>query len=271
MKALTKIHRSMTVISAICCRECIVMASDSRTTEQEEIRDDATKLWIVPTKTGNDCVCGLSGRTESSAWILDRLLSRSLNNEANLVQSVDDTFRAYRHYLITQKYGCSWAELNSFLLKDGMDCELMYCFYSDGSPRIYTISLEESVSYRRSHDYWCIGIGRFLANHFLREFGIGPMPEDVAVYTSIYTVEEVKKSVTGCGGPPQVGIVRRNDGFGAELKGPIFCEHVANELKKSLGTELETWKQKLHYLVSGASKGYPKVIQDYGKGPQARK
>ena len=72
-------------------------------------------------------------------------------------------------------------------------------------------------------------------------------------------------------GPPQVGIVRRNDGFGAELKGPIFCEQVANELKKSLGTELETWKQKLHYLVSGASKGYPKVIQDYGKGPQARK
>src|SRR5437870_11003874 len=106
----------MTVILGLKCRDALIVATDSRTTDNEEVRDDTEKVIILPMKNAGVIIAS-SGNAETSAVILETLKREAANQELTDYQSVSDlmdrAILSYKRKLCSDVHGCKMPKLNS--------------------------------------------------------------------------------------------------------------------------------------------------------------
>ena len=254
----------MTIILSLRCKDSIVVAADSRTTDNEESRDDAEKTHILQLEDAGAIVAA-SGSDDSSSVIVDslkRLAGRSkMETDEVPAQLLADAIRGHKSNLVTSTYG-TMAKLRSLMLRDGLDCELLVAYYFKGKQKVYTADLERGIPVPRVQAYWAMGIGKYVANYLLRSFDISGMDTQQAIFTAIYIVDEVKATVQGCGGTTQIAIIDPQNKPEKLSSGSIKeREHLADELRQKRAAALAAMKSN----ISDAATTY--VYQPWGSKP----
>jgi 20S proteasome alpha/beta subunit len=260
----TRERKPVTIILALRCKNSIVVAADSRTTDNDERRDDAEKAHLVQLQDVGVIVAA-SGSDDSSSVVVESV--KRLAGNLKLASDdapgglLADAFREYRNNLIASTYG-TMAEFKNSMLRDGVNCELLTAYYFRGAQKIYTADLERGVPVPRSQDHWALGVGRHIANYLVGSFDVAKMDTQQAIFTAIYVVDEVKAVVPGCGGPTQIAIIdSKNKPEKLSAESIREREHLADELRQKRAAALSAMRSN----INEAAITY--VAQPWGSNP----
>jgi 20S proteasome alpha/beta subunit len=238
----------VTIILSLCCKDAIVIAADSRTTDNEESRDDTEKTHLLKLEDA-EVIVAASGSDDSGSVIVESL--RRLAEHAKLDRDdvpanlLADAIREYKRNLVERTYG-TMAKLKSLMLRDGLNCELLTAYYFNGKQRVYTADFEFGTPIPRPKTYWAMGVGKYVANYLLRSFDVSQMTSQEAVFTAIHVIREVKESVQGCGGPTRIAIVGPGNKPEKLSSQSIQArEYLADELRRKRTSVLEEMKSNI--------------------------
>jgi 20S proteasome alpha/beta subunit len=202
----------VSIVSALVCKNAIIVASDSRMTDTPSYRDDAKKIFRIELKEGTALVAH-SGHIDSSSAVLDFLFEsvrgQALQDHRMIAEAASSAILRFKQNLAKQN-GCTPKTVKAIIARDDLNCSLMVCHFFDGKPFIFAGNLNGlggGLSRIRGFSHWSIGIGKELAQYFLSQFNIAEMDRLLAVSTAVSVIHEVKSCVTGCGGDIQVSAI----------------------------------------------------------------
>lgn len=192
----------VTIISAMVCKEGILVAADSRTTNDDlTIRDDAIKIHIVEA-TGGSAIIAHSG----SADIGPRLAEIVEHDATDLV--LNDNYRAFAELCqcaaaklkaeIGKQYPGTTVELQQHF--EDYRAELLIAHYFRKTPHIFTMNFALGVATLRKENPVSIGCGAPLAGFLFDSFEVSEMPLIKATAVAVYVLDRVKTYDPRCGG-----------------------------------------------------------------------
>src|SRR5262249_14176999 len=128
----------MTIVTTIVCKEAILMASDSRTTNQDgSIRDDIKKVEIVTFSNGPKVLVGQSGHADLGARAVQNIATiaqdRDLNSYWDAVDVVEKSVSQIKQIMREQFQG-STQEFQKHV--EDHDFHLMVAHYHEQSKQV---------------------------------------------------------------------------------------------------------------------------------------
>jgi len=248
----------MTAIAALVCRDGIVIASDSETTEQDMVRRDAEKITVLAMESSQVLVAE-SGNAESSRTaieFLDKLAKHSkLDDYRKVADMGSEAMLACKREIASHSYHCKMERLNDLIRRDGLDCTLMICHFFNENPFIFTGDLLSGKFVMRPFAHWSIGIGKHITQYILNRLYQPDCDLREAVRVAAYAVGEAKQSVPGCDGPTRIAtITRRNQG--TALK-PNHCADIEKEVLKLASEHNLSWGNLVTQIGVEAAKSPP--------------
>jgi len=254
MNNLEKKHKTpVTIIIGIKCKNGILMACESRTSDPKTgvIHDDAQKLETVLLNDGNGVFIGQAGNDDLSHRAIEIIRSKAervaMSDHRTVADIAQDACVELKGQLRQQYFGTGEEQQKHF---ETYAFELMIAYYYREKPYIFTLDFALGQARQQSRDYVSIGCGAILADFLLRSLNVRDYSTRHAIWTAMYTIEEIKKCDGRCGGPTNVGVVTIKDG-----KSHIYTaaqewlgDYTQEVQEFSLRHGLE-WKQKIESAV----------------------
>lgn len=214
MKAseLRKKRPGMSIVIALRCKECFVVGSDSRLTESEsDARDDSRKIRIVRLKDAG-AIIATAGDADPAASIIENTEKRfnqsELTQDDTPKQLLEESIRDYKRTQAELNWGGSVELAQKSFVEKGIKTQFVLCYFFKGIPRMYaTDGIVNAQCFPKDYPYWCLGVGRDVANYLLKGLPIANMDSQHGTYTAVSIIKEIKNNVSGCGGPTQIGLV----------------------------------------------------------------
>jgi 20S proteasome alpha/beta subunit len=204
----------MSVIVALRCKDALVIASDSRMTDEAQFRDDTEKVFVLHAKT-HSLIAAAAGHADESSVILSqfskRILGKKMTADDDAARQLQEAIFEYKRRVARVKYGCTLKTVDNKFLIEGIKSDFVLAYFFKGSPFIFSTSLQSVVPIARKVSYWSLGIGETVANYLLRQVDVANMGSQQAMFTAIAVIKEVKECVPGCGGETQLAVVSRGN------------------------------------------------------------
>jgi 20S proteasome alpha/beta subunit len=205
-----RIPTVVTIISALVCREAIVIASDSRTSDEDGSRDDTVKISHLAFANGF-AIMATSGDADIGSLITERMEfaapTFTLRDHRTAPEALDKTCLQFKREQAEKVYCCPLEKLRNEHLIRGVRFNLLLAYYFDSKPYIYTAEIPALICTQRTYHHWSLGCGKAVANYLLIAFDVSSMTSKDAVFTAAYIIREIKRSDNRCGGPTQISIV----------------------------------------------------------------
>ncbi|HWA24114.1 MAG TPA: hypothetical protein VG734_00460 [Lacunisphaera sp.] len=197
----------MTIGIGIICRDGIVMASDSRTEDEESgaKRFDMAKIVVVsegPIK----CVISRAGATTLSGAAI-RLLKEKLSKTET--KSRHEILALIQQSVGEVRAGFKIANPNADYFSPFGRFSLLIAIH-DATPALYVI---------KSHEYWAgeelpspayVGSGEGLAHYILGGVDYSSVSMEEATYAATYAVEVAKMKHSQCEGPTRAAFITKD-------------------------------------------------------------
>jgi 20S proteasome alpha/beta subunit len=202
----------VTIVSSLVCKNAILMASDSRTTNEDgTVRDDTTKIHIITMADDfTKFVVGQSGHDDLGARAIEILANMARTSSMNDYRAVADlaakAVSALKDEIWSQFRGTP-EELQKHFENHNFDLMLAH-YYQDGNgttrPLIFTLRFSLGTARLQNKNFVSIGCGSPIADFILDGFNVSELNFSAAMATAIYVVEQVKKFDPRCGGRTQI-------------------------------------------------------------------
>jgi len=218
----------VTLIIGIICREGIVIASDSATTDTSNgVQQNTQKIHPVPFSNGNTVLVANSGSTESSEFAV-RHMQEAAKTVAlagmNAFEVLEKAIGETKRWMLFQKKSpgkSGKATLNELKnIWDQNAYTLMWAYEIEKKKYLYGFDWNKEPGMpKRYKSFGAIGCGDEIAKFLLRDIDCSLMNLAEAATTAIYAVSVAKKLYGACGGPIQVAtMISPNDIFIDQLK-----------------------------------------------------
>ena len=252
-------RRPVTLIVGIICKDGIVMAADSQTTWQ------TGKTWLTKKMTPVDHLQGRiliaeSGSTITSGKTVE-FIQEALSNPIALTdvtapEIVRIAIRKTREQLRETHFNCESEELQHIIDNEDLNCGLMVAYYNDGAdipPALFTVKLTTCMVTKATKFYEVLGSGSDLADCLLTDLCSPDTDCVTAAAIAIHVVEAAKRFDPYCGGPPRIGIIRRNPlkYFDPPI---LLSEYDTQEMVKMVASVEEETRQKRNEILREAMK-----------------
>lgn len=248
----------VTIILALKCKDSIVVASDSRTTYERIHRDDTRKVQPVTFADELGILLATAGSDDTGAIITNQLQRLAIGEKLTGDEKPERVFQQsvleYRKRLVEAEYGSMEGLQKARLSDDRLDCDLLIAYYFNERQRLYSVNVGFGLVTPRAQNYLPLGIGSEVASYLMQDLGdVSGMSTNEAIFTSIFVVDEVKKSVNGCGGNTQIGVI------GPTNKPEILTHETISEMEK----ETEYLREKQRRALSEASSNIAQAALQY--------
>jgi 20S proteasome alpha/beta subunit len=249
----------VSIVSALVCKDTILIAGDSRMTDDPGIRDDAKKINRVELKDATVLVAQ-SGNVDSSNSVMDLLRKaiegRDLKDYGMIGDAATSALVNVKRTIAKNVLGCAFNKAREAIFREGRNCNLLICHYFEGKPVLYFGDLAEGVANKKDgFPYWSIGIGRELANYLLGQFKISEMDRMMALATAVYVIHEVKGSITGCGGGVQASAINSAN-RSVELS-KIGLQGTETRISQMINDHKRDWLVKIERILKRGVQEYP--------------
>jgi 20S proteasome alpha/beta subunit len=201
-------RKPVTLIVGIICKDGIVMAGDSQTTWGTGKSYSANKMKELESVEKRVLIAESGAEITSSKAVeyLDLLL-RENGVHTNVPELAAKAVRQVRTDLRKQQFDCTAEELQNYIYREELDCELMMAHYENGHPKIDTIRLSAGIPKRAKSFFETVGSGSDLANYVLTDLCNPNMETDMASVFAVQAVEIAKRHDPYCGGPVKLGVM----------------------------------------------------------------
>jgi 20S proteasome alpha/beta subunit len=249
----------VTIVIGIKCKQAIVMACDSRTTEESGfVKDDAEKMRIVKFAKGK-VLLAYSGSVAygSRAFRLfeEMAAQESIENDYTVTQTLQRAVvkTLEEMFLPFKKSQFSQAEVDQKVR--GYRFDLIAAFYHDKKPFVFTIKSTEPVAIElRSNG--AIGCGSEVAEFVMKWF---PFPDLDVLYSSIaatYVIQRVIETNGFCGYPIHIAAVSPSGNIG--LQPEASTAEIATALQKKNQANTQAWAQQMKVMLLEILQSKPK-------------
>lgn len=217
-----KLPSPVTIITAIAGRDAIIMASDSRTTNEDwTIRDDSKKVFPVRLADGFGFLLGQSGNddlgTRAVELVYEEAKQTKTKDYRTCAEVAVKAVARLKDEIRIQFRGTE-EELQKHFEKYDFSFILAHYYKADSTagkltaplPHIFTLDFRTGTA-RLHFDkrFVSIGCGSPLADFILDGFDVSGFDFSQNIATSIYTINRVKKFDPRCGGKTQVASAER--------------------------------------------------------------
>lgn len=206
----------VTIIIAIKCKEGIVIACDSRTSDLATGigRDDAKKLHVVKFNDGNEAILAEAGNATYASLAVEMIMNRAATIGLTDYRTLADCARAAIEEVkrqIREQYIATAAELQRHFFEN-CGFELLLAHYFKGVQYVFTVEFSQGCANKQDRKIISTGCGKELADFLILTLGIDGDSIGDSLWNSAFVIEEVKKYDIRCGGPTQAAIVRTENG-----------------------------------------------------------
>jgi|ERR1043166_318386 20S proteasome alpha/beta subunit len=256
-------RKPVTLIVGIVCRDAVVLASDSQTTNlgSETKRKDSKKIHAVHFANGSVLVAE-SGAVHASGAVLDILSAKArtatIADERTVPALVEESIRELRQKRLSlfPSHPRPLEEIQDFFRGDEDYFELMFAFHLGSGVHLYTANPAWGLPIQVTKPFDAAGSGATLGMYLLGELYQPEMSAEFACSVAVRVVEAVKQYDLYCEGPTQLGIIKapqdlvgRWPNSSAEGLTAIFEREQVKELEKIVGEiDLQT-KEERNRLV----------------------
>lgn len=214
----------MTIVIGIKCDQAIILACDSRTTDELGYsHDNAVKLHEITFQDGNIGIVAEAGHAELSSQaveIMSRFAAQKpLADYRGFANCAVQAISELKQQLRLQFNGTA-EELQKHF--ESHSFELMLANYFNGKPYIFTIRFELGLATKIDGNYRAIGCGAILADFLLSRVDFSKFSHNQSLWSALYAIEEIKQIDQRCGGPSLGAVLTRGsheeaDSFGFVL------------------------------------------------------
>ena len=189
----------------------MIFASDSQTTYGAAKSLDAQKISIVNFADAQILVAqaGMADLADATIEIIRKNAKDiPFKNEETAAKIVQDSVRELRNHFLEINGACNFTdETWKIFFRDENAFTLMFGYYFDRKPYLYTIDPDWCMPIPVKHPYKAIGIGRDYGEILLREFNQIDPDFEYAQIIAASVVEKTIDNVDGCGRPTWMGFV----------------------------------------------------------------
>ncbi len=198
----------MTVASAIICQDAIIVATDSRTTEEAAVRDDTIKSEIV-SRNGWHAIVAVSGNAEMGNILLEQFSLSPFVDILHPRDALDHAILQFKRDFMRKAFSAKAADFykKCKMAQAELSFSVLMACYDKSQPAIYEASIPFFAANKRNYRHYSIGCGKDVANYLLKPFDFSEMTSHRATLAAIWAVNEVKKADPRCGGDVQVILV----------------------------------------------------------------
>lgn len=210
-----KPSRPMTLILGVVCNDGIVMACDSQITADNSKRTNATKLHPIRFGQIPVLVAEAGRRTHTSRYIQILKESAKGSNPKNeqeiaaVIQSAMDRFLDE----LRSTHGCASTALVKLLIKQGIDCVLLFGFQIGWKSSLAVMNIHDPVCRFVDSHFEAQGSGALLGDYLLKEHTTSKTPRHLVVATAVHIASVVKQYDIYCSGDTVIGVIQTPDSF----------------------------------------------------------
>lgn len=207
MVASLKRRLIMTIAIGLLCKQGIVLASDSQTTDIQTGRfcRDVAKIHALRFKDGKEALVAESGNVAFSSTVIEILSNLAKNEALNDGRSFAELAQKALGQFKSQLSSCYPTGEDKQRHLNENYTEIILADYCNGQ-NLFTLDFGLGTANRvNSAQYVAIGCGAPVASFLLDQFYTDKMHLGQAIATAIYVVEQVKKTDFRCQGPTKAG------------------------------------------------------------------
>jgi len=201
--------KRVTLIVGIICKDSIVLASDTETTNGIYKVQGAEKINVVQFKDykvliANSGMCYLS---EAALQIIERYAKvEDITQDDSVMEIIKKSMHEARQYQISL-YPPSTPENWKIHFRDQNQCELTVAYFHGNKPMLGKINIDQCVLHK-ANQYLTSGVGGELGAFLMDEHSEREMRYDFGCAVAFYVVEKVKHYITGCGGETNIAVIQ---------------------------------------------------------------
>lgn len=204
----------VTIVSVLVSKSAMIMASDSRTTSEDErtIRDDTQKIHALRLSDGFSFLVGQSGNDDLGARAVeimtDMASSTTIGDYRTCAELAQTAVARLKTELREQFKGTSEELQRHF---ESHNFELLLAHYHKlekdklPKPLIFTLKFSLGSARLQQKQFVSIGCGSPIADFISDKFSISQCDWTQTAGIAVYVVEQVKKFDPRCGGRTQIG------------------------------------------------------------------
>lgn len=247
----------VTIVVGIICKDAIVLACDSQTTEGAAKRTDTTKISALECSGGGVLIaeagdCTLSGKVVESLAV--QLKSSVIDDYRKPADMAQDTVAAMKRDLSRLNNWESLPEMTQNYL-DENPFSLMLAYYHQTKPYLYVLNSVPGFA-TMAKGFVAIGCGATVGEFILGRAGVTEMDTGDALTAAIYTVEEVKRVDIYCGGPTKAAVLGPNRVLYSETESKPIIKSAVDTIAASEEFLKEKWKALIGDLTVRINKNY---------------
>lgn len=211
----------MTLIVGAICKDAIVVGAESETTRGIAKYQGTKKITIVNFMNGQ-AIIGEAGVAFLSGALVDAFnfiaSNSTIENALTVPRVLETAFRGLSQRTIAPPLGTP--ECQDFYRQDINNFELTVAFYLGEQPHLYAFSPVFGIALECHRGFSTSGIGGDLAEFLLQDFKFEELDSKGASLAVAYVAQQVKRSVSGCGGNTEIAVVskdRKPEKWSAEI------------------------------------------------------
>jgi len=256
--------KPVTLIVGIICRDGIVVASDSQTTDEWSMaRTDATKIYKIDLNDKTSGLVATAGSVDFGLQLVEGIEELAKSKALNGRRAIAD-LAEQSNGQIKQKERSQFRRSSKELQRHFEDHRsiLLIANYYKRTPCIFTLKSDGLVSptILKNQLFTSIGNSYAIANYLLKKFDFEKMDMIEGVLASVYVVNEVINSKDStCDHPIQVGTVScsmgtlRNESS-ARLWKSDWLDYATKEIAAQEADTREEQKARLSAFLIGAGR-----------------
>jgi 20S proteasome alpha/beta subunit len=270
MNEIKKKTKRVSIIVAISAMDALVVASDSRSTDEDNhTRNDVQKIFPITMRLHGqehgEFGIGLvahSGNIQASGRAVELLLDdlrckEEFKDRRMIADAAQRAVTTVKNEIREQFKGTA-EELQKHFTDH--DFDLLIAYYFERKPCLYTVKFGIGLAQPRRERFVCTGCGGNLADFCLADLDVGHMQRTQAVATAIYAVEEVKRFDPFCAGETQIGIacstyrehLKRHEPCAVIAEKPSV-ERLAKVINAASCQASRNWAQEMKMIITRAA------------------
>jgi 20S proteasome alpha/beta subunit len=200
----------MTLILGVICNDGIVMACDSQATTGDSKFTDATKLHPIQFGKITVLVAEAGRRSYTARYIrILKAIARGSNPEkeqdiADIIQSAMNEF----YQSLRRIHGYNSDALAKFLIKQGIDCVLLFGFQIGWKSSLVTMDIHDPICRFADSHFQAHGTGALLGEYLLKEYTNSQLSRQLVLAMAVQIAGVAKQNDIFCGGNTVVGIIQ---------------------------------------------------------------
>ena len=256
----TKRKNPVSIIVGIICQDGIVLACDSQTTAGSAKRTDSDKISHL-TFGGKDIIVAEAGDSTLSARAVELLQKQfsllTFDDWRKPADAAQDAVKILKQELIEVN---NWKECQDFAQEYHREnpFSLMLAYFHNKAPYLYVLNSVPGFA-TREWLFATIGCGGTVAEFILSKADVKSMTRMEALIAAIYTVEEVKRVDTYCGGPTKAAVLSEDKVMFSETESKPIIK-AAIETMEGYDQELRAkWYSLLREIIDRTKEKYKQL------------